>query len=344
VESSRNRPTISDVARRAGVSTAAVSFAINGRPGVAPETRARILAVAEEMGWRPSAPARALTSARSQAIGLVLARDPAHLELDAFFVRFLAGIEQTLAPSDYALLLKLTPPGVEVGPTVHERLAAAGRVDGFVLTDVEREDARITRLARAGVPVVVAGRPPEDAAALPWVETDHARGTAKAVEHLAALGHRVVGFVGGAASLDFVATRLEAWRDALAAAGLEAGPVVHVADGESRAGVGAVLDARPGVTAVVCSDDPLAMAVVVEARARGLDVPGDLSVTGFDDSPLAMLASPSLTSVRVDYTEFGAAAAAALIAAIAREPGEPFHPSPPQLVVRASTAPPRGAA
>src|SRR6478736_5563537 len=107
----RRRPTIADVARRAGVSAAAVSFAVNGRPGVSEETRERILAAARDLGWRPSASARALTEARTRAIGLVLARDPAQLELDAFFVRFLSGIEQTLAGADYALMLQLVPAG-----------------------------------------------------------------------------------------------------------------------------------------------------------------------------------------------------------------------------------------
>src|SRR5215213_6105826 len=103
----RRRPTIADVARRAGVSAAAVSFAVNDRPGVSPETRQRILEAARELGWRPSASARALTEARTRAIGLVLVRDSAQLELDAFFVRFLSGVQRALAAADYALLLQI---------------------------------------------------------------------------------------------------------------------------------------------------------------------------------------------------------------------------------------------
>src|SRR5215216_2450546 len=102
-----SRPTIADVAERVGVSRAAVSFAVNGRPGVAEETRARILRAAEELGWRPSGPARALTQARAGAIGLVLMRQPDRLEFDDFFVRFLTGIERTLAAGDYGLLLQV---------------------------------------------------------------------------------------------------------------------------------------------------------------------------------------------------------------------------------------------
>jgi LacI family transcriptional regulator, repressor for deo operon, udp, cdd, tsx, nupC, and nupG len=119
--------------------------------------------------------------------------------------------------------------------------------------------------------------------------------------------------------------------------GLRAGPVLHAADGDA-APVGALLGGP--ATAVACSSDALAMTVVAAAGERGLQVPGDLSVMGFDDSPLALLASPALTSVRVDYAEFGAAAAAALLAAIAGEPPPAFTPSPPRLVRRASTAQP----
>ena len=326
------RPTIADVARRAGVSAAAVSFAVNDRPGVSPETRARIMAAARELGWWPSASARALTEARTRAIGLVLARDAAALELDAFFVRFLSGIESALTAADYALLLQLVPGGAAEALPAYERLAAAGRVDGFLLTDVELGDPRYAVLAAAGIPVVVAGRP-VDECPFPWVETRHAEGINAPVEHLVALGHERIGFLGGRADFEHVQIRLACWRDALRAAGLAAGPVGH-ADGDPGAAALALLEAEP--TAVVCGSDVLALAVVNAARARGLAVPKDVSVTGFDDSPLAALAG--LTSVRVDYAEFGAAAASALLLTIEGERPPGYSPSAPELVVRASTA------
>src|SRR5215203_1321470 len=111
MQSPAARPTIADVARRAGVSPAAVSFAVNGRPGVGEKTRARILRAAEELAWRPSGSARALSHARAGAIGLVLARPLGELEVDDFFVRFLAGLGRTLAVHDYALVLQVVPPG-----------------------------------------------------------------------------------------------------------------------------------------------------------------------------------------------------------------------------------------
>src|SRR3954471_17300901 len=152
----RRRPTIADVARRAGVSAAAVSFAVNDRPGVSPETRARILAAARELGWRPSASAPGLNEARTRAIGLVLARNAAQLELDSFFVRFLSGIELALTAADYALLLQVVPGGAAAALPAYERLAPRGRVDGFLLPGVEVEDPRFALLEAAGIPVVLA--------------------------------------------------------------------------------------------------------------------------------------------------------------------------------------------
>jgi DNA-binding LacI/PurR family transcriptional regulator len=332
---SRRRPTIADVARRAGVSPAAVSFAVNGRPGVGEQTRARILETAKELGWHPSASARALTEARARTIGLVLARQTEELEADSFFVRFLAGIERKLAAADYALLLHVVPvAGAEKTLGAYERLAAGGRVDGFLLTDPELEDPRLHLLQAAGLPVVVAGRL-EPGSPFPWVETDHDAGMVAAVEHLVALRHERIGFLGGSESYEHVQRRLSRWREAIRAAGLEPGPVVH-ATGDSNAAATAVLDGGP--TAVVCASDTLALAVISAARARGLVVPDDLSVTGFDDSVLAALSSPALTSVRVDYAEFGAAAAAALLAQIDGEQPPGYEPSKPVLEVRASTA------
>jgi DNA-binding LacI/PurR family transcriptional regulator len=332
---SRRRPTIADVARRAGVSPAAVSFAVNDRPGVADQTRARILVAAKELGWQPSASARALTEARTRAIGLVLARRADQLELDSFFVRFLSGVERTLAPADYALLLQLVS-AVDADDALraYERLAAGGRVDGFLLTDPELADPRFPLLEAAGLPVVVAGSPVAGTPFL-WLETAHDLGVAAAVEHLAGLGHERIAFLGGVEAYEHVQRRLARWRMTMSAAGLDPAGVVFAGE-ELGAGAAAVLDRDP--TAVVCTSDTLAMAVVAAGLERGLQVPRDVSVTGFDDSLLAELSPPGLTSVRVDYAEFGMAAAAALLAAIDGAEPPVFNPSAPKLVVRASTA------
>ena len=334
-EVARRRPTIVDVARRAGVSPALVSFAVNDRPGVAGHTRTRILEAAKELGWRPSASARALTEARTRTIGLVLARGADQLEFDSFFVRFLSGIERMLAPADYALLLQLIPTRDPTGAlAAYERLAAGGRVDGFLLTDAQREDPRLPLLEAAGLPVVIAGRPVDDTG-FPWVETEHDRGVTAAVEHLVGLGHERIAFLGGSETYEHVQRRLARWREALSRAGLEPGTVAF-AGTDLAGGAAAALEGEP--TAVVCASDTLAMAVLAAAGERGLAVPHDLSVTGFDDSPLAALSSPALTSVRVDYGEFGAAATAALLAGINGTDPPAYNPSAPELEVRASTS------
>jgi DNA-binding LacI/PurR family transcriptional regulator len=330
----RRRPTIADVARRAGVSAAAVSFAVNDRPGVSSGTRERILAAARELGWQPSASARALTEARTRAVGLVLARSAAQLEGDSFFLRFLSGIEATLTAADYALLLQIVPGEASAALPAYQRLAAAGRVDGFLLTDVEADDQRFTLLAATGMPVVLAGRP-IGSPPFPWLDTRHEEGIEPAVAHLVGLGHERIGFLSGRPDFEHQRLREVAWRDALEAAGLEPGPLGHVVHDQDAA---ALTLLREEPTAVVCASDALALAVCGAARGLGLSVPDDVSVVGFDDSFMATFATPALTSVRVDYAEFGAAAAAALLAAIAGEPPPAYSPSMPELVVRGSTA------
>ena len=323
----RRRPTIDDVAKRAGVSSAAVSFAMNGRRGVGEATRARILEAAAELAWSPSAPARALGRGRAGAIGLLLARPVETLEVDPFFLRFLAGVERALATTDHALLLRVLDDHGPVAPEAYARLAAQGRVDGFLLSDVELEDPRIAVLAGSGLPVVIAGRP-TGPCPFPAVETRHAEGLAEATAHLVGRGHERIGFLGGLARYEFEQARLQAWRDELAAAGLEPGPVAFGDPAAALAG---------GPTALVCTSDALAAGALAAAREQGLTVPGDLAVTGFDDSSLAALSSPPLTSVRIDYAQFGEAAAAVLLAAIAGAPPPAFEPAAPRLIVRAST-------
>jgi DNA-binding LacI/PurR family transcriptional regulator len=335
------RPTIADVAQRAGVSRAAVSFAVNGRSGVSAETRARILRAAEELGWHPSGAARALTRARTGAIGLVLTRQPQRLEFDDFFVRFLAGVQRTLTSRDYGLLLHVQPPEGAGGVEAYRRLAESGRVDGMLLTDVLFEDPRFELLAESGLPTVVAGRPVGDCP-FPAVETRHTEGVAKVVNHLITLGHRSVAFIGGDPSYEYVAGRRTVWMKTMRDAGLEPGLSASIVP-EDTAGLAATTrllesDNRP--TAIVYTSDMLALAGAGVARKLKLLIPGDLSIVGFDDSPVAALSSPPLTTVRVDYAGFGEAAAALLLAEIDGTPRPPFEPAAPELIVRGSTSRP----
>ena len=220
----RRRPTIADVARRAGVSAAAVSFAVNDRPGVSSGTRERILAAARELGWRPSASARALTEARTRAIGLVLARDVGatrgRLVLRALPVRDRARADRR--PTTRCCC-RSCPARRRAALPAYERLAAAGRVDGFLLTDVEADDPRFALLEAAGVPVVLAGRP-AGRCPFPWVETRHDEGMApggRAPGRARARADRVPRRRARTPSTCRRARRR--WRAALASAGLRPG-------------------------------------------------------------------------------------------------------------------------
>jgi LacI family transcriptional regulator, repressor for deo operon, udp, cdd, tsx, nupC, and nupG len=334
------RPTIADVARRAGVSKAAVSFAVNGRPGVGPETRARILRAAEELGWRPSGPARALTHSQSGAIGLVLTRDPSRLEFDDAFVRFLAGVQRTLTARDYGLLLYVQPVAAEGGLDAYRRLVGSGRIDGMLVTDVVFDDPRFAVLEESGLPTVVAGRP-MGGCPFPAVETRHAEGIAKAVNNLIVLGHRSVAFVGGDPRYEYVASRRSVWMKTLREAGLEPGLSASIVpeDAAGRAATARMLQSNARTTAIVYTSDMLALTGAEVARKLKLRIPSDISIVGFDDSAVAALSSPPLTTVRIDYTGFGEAAAARLLAAIDGSPAPPFEPAEPELVVRGSTGP-----
>jgi LacI family repressor for deo operon, udp, cdd, tsx, nupC, and nupG len=332
--------TITDVARAAGVSKAAVSFALNDRPGVAAETRERILAVARELGWTPSLRGRALSVSRSLAVGLVIARTPETLGADPFFGAFIAGIETVLSGRGYALMLQVVS-DEESEHKSYRQLAANGRVDGIFLTDMRIDDLRPQLLDDLGLPTVVIGPAPGDS---PWsaVHIDDQPGIAAAVEHLVALGHRNIAHVSGPTELVHSVSRRTAWAKAISDAGLPPGPCI-TADFSAQGGADATtallgLDEPP--TAIVYANDLMAVAGMSTAISLGVEVPGQLSVTGFDDAPLSAYIQPALTTVRTDIVGWGRAAAEQLLAVIDREAGREINLPAPEFVIRASTAPP----
>lgn len=333
------RPTITDVARVAGVSKGAVSFAFNNRPGLAPETRDRILATAQTMGWTPSWRARALSVSRASAVGLVIARPPDTLRADPFFPSFIAGVESVLAANGYALLLQIVP-DEDGGRASYRRLAEEGRVDGVLLTDLHVDDARPTLLAEVGLPAVVVG-PDLGQSFWPAVGVDDGPGIAAVVEHLVSLGHTRIAHVGGPDLMVHGRSRRKAWASALESASLAPGPFVE-ADFSAEAGAAAtrqLLNLAEPPTAVVYANDLMAIAGLAVAVSRGVAVPEQLSIAGYDDTELAAHLQPPLTTVTSDVIGWGRAAATRLLDLI--EQREPVEPSlcPPRLVVRGSTGP-----
>jgi DNA-binding LacI/PurR family transcriptional regulator len=338
----RRGPTIVDVARRAGVSKGAVSFALNDRPGLAQGTRDRILAAASELGWQPSTRARALSHSRAYAVGLVMRRAPELLGADPYFPRFLAGVETALAERGSALVLQVVADDDEAEAASYRRLAAQGRVDGVFLNDMLVDDHRFALLAGLGLPAVAVGTP-AGPCPFPAVTLDDRQGVAGTVEHLLGLGHRRIAFVGGTEGYVHSSSRRTAWHQALRAAGVAPGPEL-VADFTGPGGAAAtraLLDLADPPTAVVYANDVMAIAGMGVAIGLGLEVPADLSIVGYDDAPLAAHVAPPLTTVRQDAMGWGRAAARVLLAVSEGGPAADVALPPATPVFRASTGPPR---
>ncbi len=326
------------MARAAGVSTASVSLVLNDRPGPSEQTRRKVLDAADRLGFVPSARARALSTARAAALGLVIAREPELLALDPFFAPFIAGVESALAPRGHVLVLQVVASDADPRQ-VYRALVAAGRVDGVLLTDLRVDDARPAVLHEVGLPGVAVGRQ-RGTPHLPAVVLDDRPGIAAATGHLLELGHRRVDFVGGPRHLVHGDDRHAAWAAAMAAVPGARGTALE-ADFTAAGGAKATQtllaqDDRP--TAVVYANDVMALAGMSVLASHGLSVPGDVSVTGFDDVELGAHVSPPLTSVRTDVVGWGAHAARLLLDVVEGRPAPDVDLPPARLVLRGSTA------
>jgi DNA-binding LacI/PurR family transcriptional regulator len=333
------RVTISDLARRLQISKASVSYALNGRTGVSEQTRQRVLSLAEELGFHPNSAAVALSASRTRTIGIVIARDPALISTEAFYMRTLVGIEQYLNEVDSSLLLRLTGENGE-DLDVLRRWGRQRRVDGFILFDEHDDDPRIRLLKDLGIPfVVVASRAVDDEAGR--LVTSPEETVALVLDHLAGLGHVEVAHVSGPLSYVHEQIRVELLTVGAAARGMH---LTHV-EGSYRYEDGAeltqhLLAAPDRPTAVVLSNDLMAVAALRVAAASGAVVPDELSIVAWEDSTLCELAQPGITAVDQSTMERGRLAADLLFRVIAGD-SDILRQSPPaRLAVRGSTAPP----
>ncbi len=338
------KPTISDVASAAGVSKGLVSFALNNRPGVAADTRDRILQVADDLGWRPSVTARSLSTRTSFALGLVIRRSAEVISADPFFPSFIAGVESVLSEHGRALVLSVVP-DERAEMSTYRTLAGDNRVDGIFLTDLRHDDKRFALLDELGLPAVALGHPSRNAG-VPFVELDDTTGIQAAVEHLVSLGHSRIGHVAGDPAMIHGGRRRTSFIESMRSAGLDDSLVVNT-DFSVSSGADAthrLLDAPHPPTAIVYANDPMAIAGLGAAQQRGLAVPQDLSITGFDGSDISAYVYPALTTITSDPVDWGRVAATTLLGLIATGSASNVALPPARLLVRASTAPPiRGA-
>ncbi|MEV5412759.1 LacI family DNA-binding transcriptional regulator [Thermopolyspora sp. NPDC052614] len=337
------RPTIEDIARRVGVSKGAVSFALNGRPGVSEATRARILRVAEEMNWRPHTAARALGNARAGAVGMVIARPARTLGVEPFFAQLLSGLQAGLSARSVALELMLVE-DTDAEIEVYRRWASEHRVDGFVLVDLKVRDPRIPVVEELGVPAVVLGGPGRHGS-LASVWADDREAMLSIADYLAALGHTRVAHVSGLPAFQHTRRRVRALRDAARRLGLAevTSLPTDFSDAQGAAATRALLSRprpeRP--TAIVYDSDLMAVAGLGVATEMGVPVPRELSIVAFDDSVLTRIVHPALTALTRDTFALGHEVADAMLDLVADPARRTDRKTPtPRLTVRESTAAP----
>jgi DNA-binding LacI/PurR family transcriptional regulator len=345
-QQSRARARIADVAREAGVSKTAVSFAFNSPERLNPDTATRIHEVATSLGYRPHPVARMLTQGRTRTLGILTPQALSVVFANPFFATFSEGVAAVAEDAGYGILF--------VSP-LHGSLARAvnrATVDGFVAIGLSEDHPEVEQIRRAGLPIVMvdsAGAFPEHGA----VDVDDEGGARLAASHLLALGHRdflVIGVEPPTPGVEtdlggVVGRRLKGYRGALSGDGVDLGDDRVVVGPASLEGGSACLlrawddGLRP--TAILAMSDAMAIGAINAARRLGLRVPADLSVVGFDDIELSRYVEPPLTTVHQPVRRKGEEACRLLLSAIARD--DSFRPDhrrlETRLIVRGSSGP-----
>ncbi|RDI75708.1 Transcriptional regulator [Gaiella occulta] len=333
------RVTMEDVAREAGVSRALVSLVMRDSPKVGVKRRERVLAVAERLGYRPNAMARGLASRRTRTVGVLL--NELH---NPFYAEVLDGVDEEAERLGYRILIA----SAGARTRGEERAVEAFleyRTDGIVLVGPRLSASAITGLAEA-VPVVVVARVMRSSM-VDSVANDDYQGVRAVVGHLTALGHRRIAHIDGGSGAG-ASTRRAAYARAMREHGCDGGRRVIAGDYTAQAGARAVermLADGDMPTAIFAANDFVAAGAIDRLDAEGLRVPEDVSVVGYDDVFLAGLRGLSLTTVNQPRPEMGRLALAALVERIEEGRSDALHVRlTPELVVRSSTARPRGSA
>ncbi|HEX6761465.1 MAG TPA: LacI family DNA-binding transcriptional regulator [Gaiellaceae bacterium] len=335
----RGRATIRDIADLAGVSIATVSRVLNDRPDVAAGTRETVLQVVREHGFSTNRGARGLASGRTGMIGLTLP-----LVADAYFGPMLSGATEALYESDLRIVLCPTLHEHDREVSLVERLMR-GTTDGAILMLPEESLEELQSLQRQGYPFVVVDPREQPPDGIACVAAMHASGAKQATEHLLSLGHRRIGAIAGAPGWYATEERLLGFRAALAAAGILLDPeLVVYSDWRIPQGIEAadrLLSLRDRPTAIFGFNDNVAIGALHAARARGLSVPEDLSVVGFDDTTQAVIVTPNLTSVSQPLAELGRTGVSLLTRLLDGQRVDALRMElSTKLVIRESTAPP----
>jgi DNA-binding LacI/PurR family transcriptional regulator len=330
------QPSIKDIARIAKVSHPTVSRALQNSPLVNAQTAAKIRKIAEDTGYRASAVARGLVTRRTRSIGLVVTTVD-----DPFAGEVVCAIEQAAHDLGYAVYLANSNADPKRERRVVQALAER-RVDGIVVTSSRVGAEYLPMLAELDVPMVLVNDQ-YPGAFVHSVKIANPEGSRMAAEHLIALGHRRIAYVGDRSGYQSDTERLEGYRQALAAAAIPFAPELVVqGDGRPEAAIEAVralLALGHPPTAICCYNDMTALGAVRALRAHGLRVPHDVSVTGFDDLFFAAYLDPALTTIRQPMRRMGQIAMENLFRLMSGEESVAQIKVDAELIVRASTGP-----
>jgi LacI family transcriptional regulator len=336
------RVTLKDVARRAGVHPGTASRALNveTRTLVNGETAQRVLAAAEELGYRPNPIARGLKTSRSYTVGVLIPD-----LTNPLFPPIVRGIQDRLEEAAYTSLIANTDNDPDRERADFEAMRAR-QVDGLITATARRDHGLPAGLEKVSLPVVLVNRRLEDGAR-PSVVADDRKGVGLAVEHLISLGHRRIAHLAGPQEFSTGYLRHQGFIEAMHAAGIEPEPELVIVgsafvESEGERLCNELLDRELEVTAIVAGNDLMALGCYDAFVERGIDCPGKISVVGYNDMPFAGWFAPPLTTVRLPHYEIGVRAAELLLDQLRDPEIEPAQVMlDPELVVRGSTAPPR---
>jgi LacI family transcriptional regulator len=334
-------PTIADIARACGVSKMTVSYVINGKSVLKPETRERVFRTMREMNYHPSAVARGLSSKKVHTFGLLLpVFGSAEFVTNPYANGVLQGILWQAEREGYDVTIftsRWENAAVSASPL------RDGRTDGIVVVAPPLYSDVLSGLSALRLPVVAIAAGPHDGISV--VDVDNEAGLRLVTQHLLDLGHRRIVYLTGNEDLASFEPRRQGFITAMAAAGIEVTPqMIQISrfDGQlAYEQTSGLLRQKQPPTAIIAGNDTIGVAVLDAARCAGVSVPRQLSVVGFDDLPAATLVSPNLTTVHQPLAEIGEKAISLLVGRATQpyNPAGDMHLLPPQLIVRGSSGP-----
>src|SRR6266516_1784638 len=327
--------SIYDIAKKAGVSPSTVSRALEDHPRIGATTRKRIQELAKEMGYVPSTVAKSLAANKTWTIGMVLAAIS-----DPFMGRVVEGVEQAAVEAGFNVFIS-TSQNDRQQEIAAIKMLQKRRVDGIIVIASHLFDQYPRFFGRSKVPIVIINEQ-EPGKTMHFVTVDDVHAARLAVEHLLALGHRRIGYVSVTNRPKSNQYRLKGYQDALEAAGIASDPALiftsNIIEDHAKRGEASLEPLlAAGATAVFCYNDTTAMSLLATCYKRGVSVPGDLSIIGFDDIDMATYTIPPLTTIRQPRFELGQRAMQMMLALLnGQEPENQFLPI--ELVVRQTTA------